>query len=307
MSKRIAVFASIVVAVLMTVGYSQAATDPPVATGLCPTGTTSPLNSFEFNQCPVSSVSLWADPASIVQGGSSTLHWSAFPAHVCRPSWGIGDQGSDGSSVVSPSATTTYSMACWTVGPEGNPNPGVGTTTVTVTAPGGGGGGGGGPQPPPPPPPVLDDPLVNAGVTITDARDLYYVPMSLRCKAGERMKLRAWTAKWVTALIHTDTIRVSGTYRVCYIPATATTPGRVTSWRDLYGDANFVLEPWQWHGMDSTYPQALLLSPDRVEFKFRWTAAICVGNSPICGPSRHPTVTIVFRANNTDSIVQSVL
>jgi hypothetical protein len=53
-----------------------------------------------------------ASPASIVEGGSSTLSWTATVGTGCSINQGVGSVGLTGSRSVSPSVTTTYTLTC---------------------------------------------------------------------------------------------------------------------------------------------------------------------------------------------------
>ena len=62
---------------------------------------------------PPPTVSLMADPTSIVVGGSSTLTWNATNATACTASDGwTGDKGTSGTEVVTPTTSTTYTLTC---------------------------------------------------------------------------------------------------------------------------------------------------------------------------------------------------
>ena len=78
-------------------------------------------------------VSLSANPSSIVSGNSSTLTWTSTNANSCSAAWTTATSTS-GTQVVSPTATTEYAISC-----VGNGGSASATTTVTVTTGGGGG------------------------------------------------------------------------------------------------------------------------------------------------------------------------
>ncbi len=62
---------------------------------------------------PAPTVSLSASPTSIISGQSSTLTWSSTDATSCTASNGwSGALGTSGSQTISPTATTTYTLAC---------------------------------------------------------------------------------------------------------------------------------------------------------------------------------------------------
>jgi hypothetical protein len=88
---------------------------------------------------PEPTASLSANPTSINAGLSSTLSWSSTNATSCN-SGNFAASGISGSTVVTPTVTTSYSIAC-----SGNGGSATATTTVTVVTP---------PPPPPPPPPA---------------------------------------------------------------------------------------------------------------------------------------------------------
>jgi hypothetical protein len=71
-----------------------------------------------------------ATPATIDLGGSSTLAWTASEATSCAIDNGVGQVLCDGSTPVSPGATTTYTLTA--TGPGGK---GTGTATVSITPP----------------------------------------------------------------------------------------------------------------------------------------------------------------------------
>ncbi len=87
---------------------------------------------------PLPTVSLSANPSSIVSGNSSTLTWTSTNANSCSAAWTTATSTS-GTQVVSPTATTEYAISC-----VGNGGSASATTTITVNPAGGGGGGGGG-------------------------------------------------------------------------------------------------------------------------------------------------------------------
>lgn len=101
------------------------------------TGSTS-IPYTVVSNTPAATASLSASPSSITSGQSSTLSWSSTNATSCTGS-GFSANGTSGSTSVSPSNTTQYSITCYGSGASGSAN-----TTVTV---GGGGGNGGGSGP----------------------------------------------------------------------------------------------------------------------------------------------------------------
>ncbi len=81
---------------------------------------------------PAPTLTFSANPASITTGGSSTLSWSTTNATSCWATGGwTGWKAVNGSSVVSPTVTTTYTLECWnSVGVSS----GQRSATVTITA-----------------------------------------------------------------------------------------------------------------------------------------------------------------------------
>ena len=77
---------------------------------------------------------LTASPATINSGGSSTLTWSSTNATSCTASGGwSGTTATSGTHVVSPTATTTYTLSC--SGAGGTSGPASATVTVNSSAP----------------------------------------------------------------------------------------------------------------------------------------------------------------------------
>ncbi len=75
-------------------------------------------------------ISLSADPASIIEGGSATLSWSSQNAENCDLQPAIGQVKPQGSMSVKPSASALYTLTC--NGPGGST---TSTVSVLVTAP----------------------------------------------------------------------------------------------------------------------------------------------------------------------------
>ncbi len=92
---------------------------------------------------PAPAVNLSASPASIEQGGSTTLEWDANNANTVRIEPGIGEVGTSGTRSVSPNSSVTYTATA--TGPGGTATD---TVRVTVNAP----------PPPPTAAPVPDAP-----------------------------------------------------------------------------------------------------------------------------------------------------
>ena len=63
-------------------------------------------------ECPAPAVSLLANPTTISRRQSSTLTWTSADAEDCDIDHGVGDVSTSGSRSVSPSNTTTYTIAC---------------------------------------------------------------------------------------------------------------------------------------------------------------------------------------------------
>jgi len=87
---------------------------------------TASVNVTVVYPAPVATIS--ADPLSINQGESTTLSWSTTSASSCVIEPGIGEVNISGSMVISPTATTTYTITATGLG--GNTTV---QTTVTVT------------------------------------------------------------------------------------------------------------------------------------------------------------------------------
>lgn len=81
-----------------------------------------------FNDTPAPTLTFNATPSTITEGGSATLSWDAQNATTCTASGGwIGSKGFSGSEIVSPLATTLYTLDC--TGDGGNVHK---ETTVSV-------------------------------------------------------------------------------------------------------------------------------------------------------------------------------
>jgi peptidoglycan-associated lipoprotein len=101
-------------------------------------------------------VSLQANPTSINTGDTTTLSWTSTDATQLTISPGVGAVTAQGSTRVTPSDSTTYTITA--SGPGGSADSSV---RVTVAAP---------PPPPPPPPPTVDwDALF-----LKEVRDAYF-------------------------------------------------------------------------------------------------------------------------------------
>jgi peptidoglycan-associated lipoprotein len=119
-------------------------------------------------------VTLQASPSSVKKGESSTLSWNSTDATQLSISPDVGAVTAQGSTNVTPSDSTTYTITA--SGPGGST---TATATVNVAAP-----------PPPPPPPVgpTDDELFKGGV-----RDAYfdYNKADIRADAREALSKTA--------------------------------------------------------------------------------------------------------------------
>ena len=124
--------------------------------------------------------------------------------------------------------------------------------------------------------------------------------LSIRCK----------TQRYVQAFTQLglyDVLKVETRFRVCYVPGK-----RIYSFKredpllnpNPQADAIFTRLPWEWNGVDQTYPQVAVYS-DRVEMKMQGSARVCIFSYG-CGPTRHPWVRIVFRPNNTIMVTSGV-
>jgi len=89
------------------------------------------LNDVISGTLPVPVVSLLASPLTIDQGQSATLSWSSSDAISCTASGGwSGSRATSGSEVVTPTATTSYTISC-----TGDGGIASASVTVTVNAP----------------------------------------------------------------------------------------------------------------------------------------------------------------------------
>ena len=88
-------------------------------------GTTTQSVTVTVNM-PLPTVSIGADPESIISGQSSTLSWSSTHGDTCEIDQGVGSVSVNGSVSVSPTQTTTYTITA--TGPGG-----TATADVTIT------------------------------------------------------------------------------------------------------------------------------------------------------------------------------
>jgi peptidoglycan-associated lipoprotein len=100
-------------------------------------------------------VTLQASPTSINKGDSATLSWNSTDATQLTIAPEVGDVTAQGSTKVTPSDSTTYTITA--AGPGGSASA---TASVTVNAP---------PPPPPPPAGPTDDELF-----LREVRDAYF-------------------------------------------------------------------------------------------------------------------------------------
>ena len=100
-------------------------------------------------------VTLQASPTTVNKGESSTLSWNSTDATELSIAPEVGAVTAQGSTKVTPSASTTYTITA--TGPGGSANA---TATVSVNAP---------PPPPPPPAGPTDDELF-----LREVRDAYF-------------------------------------------------------------------------------------------------------------------------------------
>lgn len=100
-------------------------------------------------------VTLQASPTSINKGESATLSWNSTDATQLSIDPGVGAVTAQGSTKVTPSDSTAYTITA--SGPGGNA---TATASVTVNAPP--------PPPPPPPQPSLDE------LFLREVRDAYF-------------------------------------------------------------------------------------------------------------------------------------
>jgi RHS repeat-associated protein len=110
----------------LTVKPTTTTTYTIYATG--PGGTATASVTLTVTPPPPPIVTLTANPASIVQGSSSTLTWSSANATTLSIDNGIGAVNPTGSTLVSPNQTTTYTITA--TGPGGTA---TSRATVTVT------------------------------------------------------------------------------------------------------------------------------------------------------------------------------
>jgi peptidoglycan-associated lipoprotein len=119
-----------------------------------PVATTPPPAPVEQPK-PQPTVTLSADPTSITKGSSSTLSWTSTNATQLTIAPDVGTVNAEGSTKVSPSDSTTYTISA--SGPGGSANT---TARVTVSTP---------------PPPVETKPEVDLNELFTrEVRDAYF-------------------------------------------------------------------------------------------------------------------------------------
>jgi peptidoglycan-associated lipoprotein len=139
-----------------------------------------------------------AEPTSIQRGQTSTLRWEVTGSVTSVSiNQGIGTVQSTGSSRVSPSDSTTYTLTA--TGPGGSI---TGSATVNVSAP-----------PPPPPPPVQEAPKVTIDVAIaSNVQDAYfdYDKTEIRSDARDVLSRNAAALKSILADFPNASIVIEG-------------------------------------------------------------------------------------------------
>ena len=92
-------------------------------------GTTNASVTIGFTPLPLPTVTLTASPSTIISGSSATLSWSSTNTVTCTASgaW-TGTKAVSGTSAVTPTANSTYSISCTGVGGTK-----VASVTITVT------------------------------------------------------------------------------------------------------------------------------------------------------------------------------
>ncbi len=93
-----------------------------------PGGTATASVEVKVSPPPAPTVSLTANPTSIIQGAFSTLTWTSANADTLSISSGIGPVNPNGSTIVTPTQTTTYTITA--LGPGGTA---TSSAAVTVT------------------------------------------------------------------------------------------------------------------------------------------------------------------------------
>jgi hypothetical protein len=114
----------------ITVSPTQSTTYTISATG--PGGTAADSVTVTVNPTPSPTVSISASPTFIQVGESSTLTWASTNADSATIDNGIGSVALSGSTIVSPSQTTTYTITV--TGPGGTATASV-TVTVNISSP----------------------------------------------------------------------------------------------------------------------------------------------------------------------------
>lgn len=89
--------------------------------------------TVEVSDAPPTVVSFNAQPASVTSGGSTTLTWTTQNATTVSIDNGVGSQPANGSTMVSPSQSTTYTLTA--MGPGGQATAQVSVTVTQVGAP----------------------------------------------------------------------------------------------------------------------------------------------------------------------------
>ncbi len=133
MSNHATVYSGDSTGLLVDTPYSYSATN----TALKCQYACDPGYTWDGSQCAGPSVTLTASPSTIASGDSSTLTWtpssgvtSCWATNGTAPWTNSSRSASGGTQVVSPSATTTYSIECWNAT---GVSTGIRSQTITVT------------------------------------------------------------------------------------------------------------------------------------------------------------------------------
>ncbi len=184
-----------------------------------------------------------------------------------------------------------------------NDHDGIGNVCDPTPDGGGGGGGGGGSTPP-----DLNVQLVaGAGTALPEENVTNSGNGGQAAGLSVRCKTQRYVQTWTQLGLY-DVLKVETRFRVCYVPNK-----RIYSFKredplmnpNPESDAIYVRAPWDWNGVDSTYPQVAVYT-DRVEMKVQGSSRFCIFTYG-CGPTRHPWVRIVFRPNNTMVVTSGVV
>lgn len=119
---NVAAVGSLTVSPTMTTTYTLTATNSGSSQNATATVTVAGTNT-QITYC-------YASPATIITGESSTIYWQTVNATSVSISPGVGTEGASGSVVVSPTASTTYTLTAQ--GPNGVSNTCSAAVTVTT-------------------------------------------------------------------------------------------------------------------------------------------------------------------------------